>query len=124
MKLNDNNLLIFDFEDSCYSWFANDIANIFYNTLLNTGLDPENSLTRLEIFKENFWKGYSEENYLNQDELKAIPKWLALRAIFNYSYLIRAGEHKNYNPTLRKYFIQNKKFAFHEFEKQLPGLFY
>lgn len=123
LKLHDKDLQIYDFEDSCHSWFANDIANIFYHALLNTGLDPELSLSRLKTFKENFWKGYLEENYLSADDLKNIPKWIALRAIFNYAYLLKAGEHKNYNPTLRKYFIQNKKFAFKEFEKLTPELF-
>lgn len=119
----DNELSLFDFEDTCYSWFANDIANIFYNVLLNTKKSPTESLSSINNFKINFWRGYREENIIHPDELKSIPIWIAFRSLFNYFYLLKNGENNTTNPTHREYFIRNRNLAFEELEKREPELF-
>ncbi len=123
LTLANNKLHLFDFDDTCRTWFINDIAGIYYNTILDKGnkLNFENK--PLVSNMEYFWRGYNIENRLSAEEMKLLPVFIALRAISGFAYLYRIGGSRNFNPTHRAYYLLSKKLSGIEFEIMPPEQF-
>ncbi len=78
---------VFDFDDSCYHYFAVDIAiPLYYSTISKHYFGTK--LERNEFAKEflkAFLEGYREENELSQECLETIPLFLKQRDIELYA---------------------------------------
>lgn len=77
---------LFDFDDCCMSWFANDIAIVLFYMVTNIP-EPEKLA---EDFLNSFLSGYALENRLNPDWLEHIPLFLSIREADLYSVIHRS----------------------------------
>lgn len=84
-------ITLFDFDDSCQSWFANDIAIVLFYVVTNA---PEPEKTAIS-FLEPFFTGYSEEFSLDPKWLLTIPLFLSLREIDLYAVIHRSMDLSN-----------------------------
>jgi amicoumacin kinase len=86
---DEKEIHVFDFDDSCYLWFASDIAIPLYYSILY-GFGDKSQMEKLEFAKEfiaTFTKGYESENALPEQWEKHLPYFLRLRDITLYSVL-------------------------------------
>ncbi|MBS4220001.1 phosphotransferase [Bacillus sp. FJAT-49711] len=80
----------FDFDDSCYHWFAYDIAIILYSVILRynrQNKDNEVLDDHVAWFLDWFLKGYQEVHTVENWWLKAMPKFLSYRRLQDYNFL-------------------------------------
>ncbi|QDP39677.1 phosphotransferase enzyme family protein [Radiobacillus deserti] len=86
---NGKNVEVFDFDDSCYLWFASDIAIPLYYSIL--GRFPKEKYKEKEAFAKTFLHafidGYKVENRLPADWDKNLPLFFRLRDITLYTVL-------------------------------------
>lgn len=90
--INGNEITFFDFDESCYCWYINDIAiQLFYWSLTWQGyIDKEGSY----LCAKNFLEGYSRVCKLETFWLEQIPLFIRLREIILYISIYRS---KNLN---------------------------
>lgn len=83
-----NRITLFDFDESCYCWFINDIAiQLFYWSLTYRGhIDKEGAYTCAMHFLE----GYRKVNSIEAFWLKQIPLFIKLREIVLYIAIYRS----------------------------------
>jgi Ser/Thr protein kinase RdoA (MazF antagonist) len=84
-----------DFDDSCYHWFAYDIALIIYSVIsrykqVDTKYDSLDD--HVAWFLDWFLKGYQEVHTLEKWWLQAMPKLLLYRRLIIYSFF-----HQNFD---------------------------
>jgi len=84
-KDEDHQIILFDFEMLCYSWFINDISVILYYAFYLKGGKTEEKFQN--YFLPHFWKGYESKFTITQNEKKKIPKFLLYRDLLVYSFL-------------------------------------
>lgn len=86
--VDGDKITIFDFDESSYCWFINDIAiQLFYESLTWRGeLDFEGS----QLSATHFFKGYCENKALDSFWLKQIPLFVKLREIILYIAIVRS----------------------------------
>jgi amicoumacin kinase len=84
-------ITLFDFDDCCMSWFANDIAIVLFYMITNV---PEPEIVAGK-FLQPFFTGYSEENTLDPVWLESIPLFLSLREIDMYAVIHRSMDPGN-----------------------------
>ena len=82
----EGRITLFDFDDCCLSWYANDIAIVLFYMITNAE-DPE--MTAAE-FLEPFFRGYAENNSLDPAWLNSIPLFLSIREIDLYAVIHRS----------------------------------
>jgi amicoumacin kinase len=81
----EGQLTIFDFDDTSFCWFAQDIAASFYHAVWQgLAFNPEYKNFPLE-FIYSFLEGYRLEINLSKEILKQIPLFLKLREFFLYT---------------------------------------
>ncbi|GGF19293.1 hypothetical protein GCM10010954_17530 [Halobacillus andaensis] len=81
----------FDFDDSCYSYFAHDVAiPVYYTKWAN----PNASHSEMETLLTYFIKGYRKENTISKQTLEHVTLFLRLRDYTLYSVL-----HKKWDVT-------------------------
>ncbi|WHY72566.1 phosphotransferase enzyme family protein [Fictibacillus enclensis] len=83
-------LTAFDFDDSCYHWFAYDIAVILYSVIskFNQQERKRESLDDyMSLFLSSFLKGYQEIHHFDDWWLEAMPRFLKYRRLVVYNYL-------------------------------------
>lgn len=91
-------LILFDFDECEYSWFAADIANaLFYATPLPSGGREQRNRVAKRFF-DYFMEGYSKENVLDGIWLKRIPLFLRLREILVLSGAFRSLDLSDLHP--------------------------
>ncbi len=84
-------LTFFDFDDCCYTWFANDIAIVlFYAALFRD--DPAGFT---DTFLHRFLRGYRRENALDPVWLDEMPAFLKLRELGLYAVIHRSFDVDN-----------------------------
>jgi amicoumacin kinase len=86
---DDNEIHVFDFDDSCYLWFVSDIAIPLYYSILY-GFADKSQMEKMEFAKEfisAFTKGYESEIALPEQWKEHLPYFLRLRDITLYSVL-------------------------------------
>jgi amicoumacin kinase len=86
---DDKEIHVFDFDDSCYLWFASDIAIPLYYSILY-GFADKSKLEKMEFalgYISAFTKGYESENALPEQWKEHLPYFLRLRDITLYSVL-------------------------------------
>jgi len=95
-KDEDHQIILFDFEMLCYSWFINDIAIILYYAFYLKG-----DKTEMEFqndFLPHFWKGYESKFAIEEREKEKIPKFLLYRDLLVYNFLNKIWEGKELTP--------------------------
>lgn len=84
-----NEVHVFDFDDSCYHWYASDIAIPLYYSLLY-GYADKNKMEKMVFAREflsAFTKGYETENILPERWKEQLPYFLRLRDMTIFSVL-------------------------------------
>ncbi len=84
----DGEITAFDFDDSCYHWFAFDIAIIIYSVIVRCNRQTQKNDTlenHLAWFLESFLKGYQEMNTIDPWWLKVMPKFLKYIRVLYYN---------------------------------------
>lgn len=84
-------ITLFDFDDSAYSWFANDIAIV----LFYAAMGAKDIADFTQTFLTHFLWGYKRENKLDAAWLKEIPHFLKLREIELYAVIHRSFDVDN-----------------------------
>jgi len=86
--VDDDKITLFDFDQSSYCWFINDIAiQLFYESLTWRGeLDIQGS----QLSAKHFLKGYCENKMLDSFWLKQISLFVKLREIILYIAIVRS----------------------------------
>ncbi|MCM3575305.1 phosphotransferase [Mesobacillus subterraneus] len=81
---NTGNIVVIDFDDCSFNWFAQDIAVFFYHAYWQQ--DSFNGMLDQfgHEFMHHFFAGYQEENTLHETTIKQIPTFLKLREVFLY----------------------------------------
>ncbi|PHN02551.1 phosphotransferase enzyme family protein [Flavilitoribacter nigricans] len=78
-------IVLFDFELSCRSWYANEIGVILFWIRRLEKIEKRDELER--FFLSEFWQGYESEFEMRQDEKRKIYKFALFRGIQVYGYL-------------------------------------
>lgn len=81
----DNQLTLFDFDDSAYSWYINDVAMVLFYKVKNL---PDKA-THTAEFMPHFLRGYRAEAELPADWLGTLPLFMKLREIDLYAVIKR-----------------------------------
>lgn len=87
---DNGKITAFDFDDSGYNWFVNDISILLYNILWYPVIPYEDKAAFTEEFMTHFMKGYKEENDLDPAWLEKIHDFLRLRHMLIYGLLHQA----------------------------------
>jgi Ser/Thr protein kinase RdoA (MazF antagonist) len=94
---DNGNLWLFDFDDSVYSWFVNDIAiMLFY--ILPHHCESEEQIERGRNALKSILAGYKTENELSESELEKIPVFLKIRELELYAVIHRSCDLNNLDP--------------------------
>jgi len=97
---DDDNIILFDFDDCIYAWYANDIAIVLFYAVMGAKDWPAFTNT----FMTRFLTGYAEENRLPSAWLAEIPNFLKLREIELYAVIHRSFDVQNLqDPWVKRY---------------------
>ena len=97
----EKKLVLFDFEMTCKSWYANDVACVvYYAKHFPTARDEDGFEDR---FLSAFWKGYELENYLDEREKEKIPKFLLYRDLVVLAFLRNIWDFEKIQPHEKAY---------------------
>lgn len=114
----DGSFHLFDFDDSHYSWFANDIAiALFYMV----GRGEEDRATFTKNFMTHFIQGYQQENPFNPDWLDLIPMFLKMREIDLYAVVHRSFDVENTEDKWVHWYMDGRK---EKIENDVPYIDY
>lgn len=78
----ENELILFDFDDCTYNWYAQDVAVSLYHALW-TGESFHPDWTEFhEVFITNFFHGYRSYRSITDDDMKLVSIFLRMRELF------------------------------------------
>lgn len=78
----ENELILFDFDDCAYNWYAQDLAVSLYHALW-TGESFHPDWTEFhEVFITNFFNGYRSYRSITDDDMKLVSIFLRMRELF------------------------------------------
>lgn len=98
--VDGDTIILFDFDDCLYGWFAYDIAIVLFYAVIGTKDWPV--FTR--SFMTRFLAGYTRENRLPAKWLAEIPHFLKLREIDLYAVIHRSFDVQNLDhPWVARY---------------------
>jgi Ser/Thr protein kinase RdoA (MazF antagonist) len=87
--MHNGKLILFDFGDCEYNWFAYDIAISLYHAIQSVKSDKEEERREFAYrFTEAFIKGYMSQNALDNFWIIKIPYLLDFRQVFSYIYIV------------------------------------
>ncbi|HPM01364.1 MAG TPA: phosphotransferase [Candidatus Cloacimonadota bacterium] len=96
--VKDNQLYIFDFDDSQYAFFSADIAIVLFYFVMHCPKDMSKETFISHFFKQ-FMKGYLSENQIDAEEMKYISLFLKQREFLLYAVIYHAypdGQYDNW----------------------------
>lgn len=102
--LHEDRLTFIDFDDSCYHWFAFDVAVAVQYLCICANLEF-NRIEPQSVW-ELFYSGYQQENRLSDFWLDQIPQFLRLRVMEDYAFSEMAWDMDNledWQPGLLKW---------------------
>ncbi len=105
-------ITLFDFDDCCYSWFANDIAIVIFYAMSWTNF--ENQDRYAERFWNHFIRGYSAEHAISDEWLAEIPWFLKLREIDTYAIIHRSMDVNNIADPWARRFMAGRRERINE----------
>ena len=98
-------ITFFDFDDSSYSWFVEDIAlALFYGVM---GQEDPTGFTRQ--FLEGFLPGYYSEFDLDPDWFEKIPLFLKRRELDLYAVIHRSFDLNNLDDPWCRWYMEGRK---------------
>lgn len=100
-------MMIFDFDECTYMWFAADIAMTLFYTVPPNSTDKE-VLERTRSFLQHFMTGYRRENLLDRRWLLEIPVFFKMRELALYAAIHRSLDLDNLNPWAAR-FMKGRK---------------
>jgi Ser/Thr protein kinase RdoA (MazF antagonist) len=99
-------ITLFDFDDSSYSWYINDISIVLFYALAGR---PD-AAEFVPLFMKPFLAGYVEENNLEPGSLEEIPNFLKLREIDLYAVIHRSFDVNDLQNPWVANFMENRKY--------------
>ena len=114
--INDNELNIYDFDDTCISWFAEDVANVIHFSLLDDRKKIINNRDFIPHFMNCFWKGYNLHYSMEKEMMRLLPSFLSTRAIYLYAYYCKMGYEKATFPATVDFFKCIRELAMNRWE--------
>lgn len=106
--VDDGEITLFDFDDSCYCWFIYDIAMSLFYVLPHNCVAGE-QLERGRQFLMSFMKAYQEENRLDARWILEIPHFLKLREIELYLAILHSQALESLGPWAQSY-MKDRRF--------------
>jgi len=100
--VNNDKIIIFDFDGCIYSWFIHDIAIIIFHTLQFTDFLYDEQ-TFLEYFLKYFLLGYREENILDKFWFEYLFDFIKLEEIGEYLLIYRSFNLNNLDKKNNKF---------------------
>jgi amicoumacin kinase len=100
----DGSVTAFDFDDSCYHWFAYDISLILYLVIIRYKRQDKKTGTvddEVARFLDGFLKGYQDVHTIENWWLKAIPKFMCYRRLLDYNFLHQRYDWKKVDGELK-----------------------
>lgn len=106
--LHHESLKIFDFDDSAYMWFINDIAIIIFYGIMDRypGLSEEQHVA---MILKSLLKGYRREHTLSKEWIQRIPLFLKLREIDLYMVIHRSFDVENLEDEWCKSYMDGRR---------------
>jgi Ser/Thr protein kinase RdoA (MazF antagonist) len=101
--IDQQEIILFDFDDSCYHWYIYDIAVVIYSFLLKIKNEDEKKHFGRE-FTRNFLKGYAVENTLEEEWLGYMPEIFRFRELLIYVFLNKKWDLNNLNKNDKEFF--------------------
>jgi len=111
----DGKITIFDFDDSSYSWFVEDIALILFYAVM--GQEDPSAFTGK--FLSGFLPGYFSEYDLDGQWFREIPLFMKRREIDLYAVIHRSFDIQNLDDPWCTWYLNGRK---ERLEKELPYL--
>jgi Ser/Thr protein kinase RdoA (MazF antagonist) len=103
---NEGKISVYDFDDSMYCYFIQDIAMVIYYSLFFKGYSEEDKIKEASRILEHFRMGYETEYILDQFWYKNIELFFRLRDYSIYSVLHQKFEGKERPDNLQKLFLE------------------
>jgi Ser/Thr protein kinase RdoA (MazF antagonist) len=87
--LKQNAITFFDFDDSCYQWYAFDVATILFSAVLQPWMENSNEarVKEAKAFFPAFLEGYSRQAPIEGLMLDRLPLFLKLRELSLYAVI-------------------------------------
>ncbi|MDF2607754.1 MAG: hypothetical protein K0S34_1950 [Bacillales bacterium] len=98
-------ITVFDFDDSMYCYFIQDIAMVIFYSLFFKGFSEDEKLAEATRILKPFIEGYKTEYTLDQFWFKKIDLFLRLRDFTLYSVLLQKNEGKDMSDDLQNVFL-------------------
>lgn len=96
---------LFDFDDCCYNWYANDIAMVlFYKVIGQKDLGPYTF-----NFMKHFIEGYRRENAFRAKWLGWIPTFMKMREIELYGVIHRSLDVENLEGAWERNYMDGRR---------------
>jgi amicoumacin kinase len=100
-------ITLFDFADSAYGYYINDIAMVLFYAL--TGKPKEDPAAFTRHFFHQFWQGYCSEFSLDKKWLRELPYFFRLREIDLYAILERDTDWRNESNQWAKIYMEGRR---------------
>jgi Ser/Thr protein kinase RdoA (MazF antagonist) len=98
---SNGDITVFDFDDSCYFWFAYELASAWEGGI---GRVMYGDLAERKSFMDHYMKlvlsGYSEENHLPEEWIERIPlfiKLIQVEELLHYLQYYEMAEHESHS---------------------------
>lgn len=102
-------LILIDFGDCEYHWFAYDIAIVIYHAVQTCkNAEPQSKEAFAKAFFQSFMRGYELEHQLSSEWMQRIPFFLDFRQIYSYMYHMMYANTSNLNERQLK-FLEHMK---------------
>jgi Ser/Thr protein kinase RdoA (MazF antagonist) len=98
-------IMLFDFDDCAYSWYANDIAIVFFYA----AMWEQDAAAFSRWFMRPFLRGYRREANLDPAWLAEIPHFLKLREIDLYAVIHRSFDVENLDDPWCAAYMRGRK---------------
>lgn len=118
MYYHNNQLTFFDFDDSTYMHFVNDIAIVIYYSFQHLVV-RENPISKEKLSKQvlailiPFMKGYNKEHTIAKEEFYHLNDFLRYRATLLYIVLVNSGFKHHQEEGYRRFCNNQKEIALH-----------
>ncbi|WP_163102688.1 phosphotransferase enzyme family protein [Peribacillus alkalitolerans] len=107
---HEGKLFLFDFDDSCYHFFASDIAIPLYYTSMAKSFTESDGLDDFAAeFLTSFLKGYNKAHTVSEEVIQSIPLFLQLRDIVLLSVIYKKFDMNNLSQNQKNFFESVQK---------------
>jgi amicoumacin kinase len=103
--LYGSNIIVIDFDDCEFNWFACDIAIALYAATCTL---ESKQCNYKEVFIKNFLRGYIRENTIDSYYISLMPRFLKFREIYIYLFYLTNWNLKTINAHQRDVLIRLK----------------